>query len=588
MRSATLLLLGLGVPLCAQGRQAAFVRVLGGDGQAVAGAKITCVGPPGVFDVDATADVVEVSTDARGRAQPRLLPQRRYAAFASASRAGGGREASLVRADVSSGRECVLQFAPQRPPTRVLIEGQDAWGERGPLRGFLRLQQCPGFAIALPDGELPPLPAGHVIEVRDRDGQSLWSSMGLGAATLREGGDLLAATLPPPQSLGCRVVDANGRPVADAVLWQAIEGTPRRLRAQPLELMTVPTWRKLGRTDAEGRCTVSLAVGVRDGRVTDDLCIEARRDGYAAGRAGTIANQSAFSGAVAITPADGVLPITMAEPEPIRVHPPAIYSMVVRGVTRGGNARSGQEGPVVVQTGADGKAQLPLPRDLVANRLAWIRAGDGPPGIAVVEPEPQGSFVMAPLRELRLKITDSLGGPARGQVVAVSAVTRDPFGCEVPMIADPAGKLPMRVGRGDWFVWCQDGASAAWRLIEDGTDDVDVALAMQPLPSVRFRVVDGRGQVRPGLAVNLVSSGYGEVSVKPSAEQRCLTVRQLLWFQELARAATTDAQGMLVMPALLPEASLKLVFDLGPDSQGKPNQRVVLARPGETVDVVIE
>lgn len=588
MRSASLLLLLFGVPLCAQGRQAAFVRVLGGDGQPVVGAKVTCVGPPAAFDVDAVADVVEVSTDARGRAQPRLVPQRRYAAFASAPRVGGGHEVSVVRAGVSSGQECVLQFATQRPPTRVVIEGQEAWGDRGPLHCFLRLQECPGLAIALPNGELPPLPSGHVIEVRDRGGQPLWSSVGLAATTLRDGGDLLAATLPPPQPLGVRVVDATGRPVADAVLWQAIEGTPRRLRAHPLELLPLPTWRELGRTNAEGRCTVSLAVGVRDGRVTDDLCIEARRDGFASGRAGMIANQSAFSGAVAITPADGVLPITMAAPEPIRVHPPASYSMVVRGVTRGATARSGQEGPVVVQTGADGKARLPLPRDLAANRLAWIRAGDGPPGLSVVELEPQGSFVVAPLRELRLKITDSFGGPARGQVVTVSALTRDPFGCEVPMIADPAGKLPLRVGRGDWFVWCQDGASAAWRLIEDGTDDIDVALAMQPLPSVRLRVVDGRGQVRPGLAVNLVSSGYGEVSVKPSAEQRCLTVRQLLWFHELAREATTDAQGMLVIPALLPEASLRFVFDLGPDPQGKPSQRIVLARPGETVDVIID
>lgn len=586
MRPAILLLV-LGLPLFAQGRQAAFVRVLGSDGQPIVGAKVTCVGPPGAFEVEATADVVEVVTDARGRAQPKLWSQRRYAAFASAPRTGGGHEVSAVRADVSSGRECVLQLAPQRLPTRVVVEGQEAWRERGPLRCWLLPRESVGFALPLSDADLSQLPAGYVIEVRDREDAPLWSSMGLSALAVREGGELLAVNLPPPQPLGVRVVDPAGQPVADAVLWQAIERTPPHRRTHLWELQSLPAWRRLGRTGADGQCTVSLAVGVREGRVTDDLCIEARRDGYAPGRAGTIANQSAFSGGVAITPADGVLPITLAALEPVRVHPPATYSMVVRGVTRGGNVRSGQEGPVVVQTGADGKALLPLARDLAASRLAWIRAGEGPPGLAVVELEPQGSFVMAPLRDLRVQVTDALGGPARGQVVTVNAWTRDWLGCDVPMIADPAGKLPLRVGRGTWFVWCQDGAAAAWRLIEDGTDDVDVALAMQPLPMASLRIVDAKNQARAGFTLT-VSCSIDWDSRSPSVENRILVHRQVLLSSERTRDSVTDAAGLLSFPVLpLPAARLRISFCHGVDLQGQGIRHDLVVRAGETIDVVL-
>ena len=588
MRFPLLVFLTIAASLCAQARHAAFVRVLGSDGRPAVGAKVTCVGPPGPFEVEATADVIEVETDARGRAQPRLLAQRRYTAFAHAPRADGGHELGVSWAGVTSGRECRLLLQQERLPTRVVVEGQEAWRERGPLRCFLLPRECVGFAPPLLGAALPPLPAGSVIEVRDREGEPLWSSTGPSALVVRDGGDLLAATLPPPQSLGVRVLDSSSQPVADAVLWQAIERTSLHRRTHLWELQPLPAWRPLGRTGEDGRCTVSLAVGVRDGRVTDDLCIEARRDGYASGRAGTIANQSAFANGVAITPADGVLPITLAAPEPIRVHPPTTYSMVVRGVTRGATARSGQEGPVVVQTGVDGKAQLPLARDLTASRLAWIRAGDGPPGLSVVEPEPQGSFVMAPLRELRVHVTDALGGPARGQVVTVGAWTRDWFGCDVPMLADPAGKLPLRVGRGTWFVWCQDGSSVAWRMIEDGTDDVDVALAMQPLPTASLRLVDAKNRARAGLALN-VSCGVDWNSLKPSVENRILLLRQVLLLSDKTRDAVTDAEGILAFPVLpLPAARLRVSFYRGVDARGQMiRHEVVLVCAGETIDVVL-
>lgn len=140
------------------------------DGEPWVGAEVVLVGYALSNAPIAGADRVRAKTDARGRFKARLLPNRRYAAWAFEelpSEAGSSslRE-SAVTSRVFAGDSLRLQEVESRPRPRVLkLSGLAAWQHHAPLRFRLRanLPMNCDLEIDGPDAEgridLPPWPA---------------------------------------------------------------------------------------------------------------------------------------------------------------------------------------------------------------------------------------------------------------------------------------------------------------------------------------------------------------------------------------------------------------------------------------------
>ena len=108
-----------------------------------------------------------------------------------------------------------------------------------------------------------------------------------------------------------------------------------------------------------GSAKVQLAVCVYGGKVMEGLFVQARAAGRAHGVGEVL--HGTFDGRRQAATQDGVLRITLAPVQRLRVQPPGAYAVTVLGraavvLTR----RGSEEGPVFVHTDALGIAELPL------------------------------------------------------------------------------------------------------------------------------------------------------------------------------------------------------------------------------------
>jgi hypothetical protein len=580
--------------LVAQDRGPAFLLVTDANGKPVADARVTCFAPPELFASGATNDVVEVTSDARGRALPRLLPARTYSAFATVSGSGLATRVSAMHESLSAGSERTLPLVFARERARLVVEGTAAWQDVGPLSYVVFPLACNALPLPVVDGVLPPVPVIGCVQVRDRDGDVLWSDNGVALASRAADGALVVA-LPPPQELPVRVVDVDGKPAADVELVRGFDVTAFLGVSAPGGAPWAAAWRPLGRTGADGVARVRVAVAVANGKVTEELAIEARRPERVAGKSGMHSNGQACSGNVEVTPPDGVLLLQLAAFEPVRVHPASAHTLTILGMTTQALFQCQRaEGPVRVDVGADGKGVLPLARDVNASRVARVERTGEATGWAVVEPEEAGSFVYAVFRSLRVQVLDPGGGPARGRRLVLTPWNEHTHwpGLDVPMSLDAGGRVNARVGRGSWFLWCSDGANADWRFVGDDTMDLDVALELRPIPRASVRVLDLGGVPEVGTVVHCApANGFvWQNQFQWQNQQTYVQSHLMLRQKQIDLAATghhvTDAEGQLHFLELpLPKARPWLQYEFGA-TQNWPIRGRVNLDVDESVDVV--
>ncbi|MEC8252698.1 MAG: carboxypeptidase-like regulatory domain-containing protein, partial [Planctomycetota bacterium] len=176
----------------AQRLQPTLCAVVDAAGQPVAGATVTLLGSqPHLSPSLRGPHIVEVATDARGRALARLRPGLCYVAWARTATAAGRRSYAPTVGYFSAGAALELRCGEPQAIERATVSGADAWRDDGPLRCFA-MSQSPGAEVELSlddDGsfELPGAPYS-IFEARLPSGQPLWS-----AAMDR------ALRIPPPQ-----------------------------------------------------------------------------------------------------------------------------------------------------------------------------------------------------------------------------------------------------------------------------------------------------------------------------------------------------------------------------------------------------
>ncbi len=560
------------------GREPTFARVEDAAGVPMANAVVTFVGCLPHVGVLGPRDEWRVQTDARGRAHAKLDPSLCYVAWAvGPENDAGQRAASRAHGWFAAGSVFPLRCEPASAPRRVRVAGAPAWDHRGPLR-YVATTSSPGATaeLALDDGELQ-VPHGPfvVLEVQTADGAPLWH----GALARAE-----VLTIPPPQRVPLRVVDERGEPVQGAHVSMRVGRMPVwRLDspAGPLD----DRQRVLGTTDAGGRCEVEVPYGADPLRETNrgDLLLFAHAPGRPAIAAGVSNNALLSNDARAKPPLDELVFRTkLAEPLRGTVgRVPPGTSVHLAGaclLPLGGSGFLHDPRAFVAPVAADGSFVF----DQVPTEVQSLRCTLLPPaGTAAPWPLLQPSSSRELPRELvgqdggvllpegyadvSVAVVEPGGGPARGRVLFVTAVTPHRVASReatmrVPL--DTRGGALLRLSPGRWVVTvCADaGWGARDVTVDAGTHDV--ALAMQPHALARFELRDGDG--RPIAGARVVARG---TTSRGTADPVHAVLQGLrTQWTEQWHALATDPAGRVAVPFVPVDGVLVrvgLVWDAG-------------------------
>lgn len=556
--------------------QPTFARVESAAGEPLADAVVTFAGCLPHAGTDAgPLDVKQVQTDAKGRARAHLQPNLCYVAWAVGPADGEGRRAvTPVRGWIGAGAVLTLRCDEPQPPRRIAVDGLAAWAKQAPLQ-FVALTAVPHAEaeLGLEDGRLV-VPAGphEVIEVRTAAGQPLWHT-----AVAKD-----TLVLPPPQSLRVRVIDETGAPLPGAVVRHRV-GRLRAWRLDSLGGVVTDRWRAIGTADAQGRCTVEVPYHEDPLRVQrhGELLLFASVPGRPA-VAGGVFNRALYADDRKIASADGdELVFTCRKSEPLTGSAAGLPAGTVAQLSAtcklmsDGNSYVHDARSFHVPVGPGGTFTFgDVPATVHACRLMFVPPADSP--------RPPPMFTARQLRELppevsagglssdsfanvRLRVTDHGGGPARGLVAIVvpimggglparDAVTRVPL--------DARGSTPLRLTPGKWVVMVVSDGGWGGLCFDATPADGEVALAMQPMSTMRVELRDERDRPLAGARVvvrNTTARGTNDPLQNVLSSLRSQT------HGEWARLRT-DAVGRIVIPFVPIEAMtqrLALTWDGG-------------------------
>src|SRR5262245_21939447 len=230
-----------GAALCAQQRQPLLGRVLDQAGAPVAGANVTLVEDDADLAGIDPVDVVEVTTDDKGRFVAQALRGVRYTALAVGPEHDGKALVARPTPDLACGRMAQLQLVQAGQRQRGKLPGLEGWGGATALSVRVRFMDCPGYVMELPIAsdasvELPPIAAVGQAEVGPRAG----GSIALFDAFAEPRFVLHVATL------RVQVVDEKGAPVAGA-----------RVAIHQERVPTAEEWTPPASADREGRATLT-------------------------------------------------------------------------------------------------------------------------------------------------------------------------------------------------------------------------------------------------------------------------------------------------------------------------------------------
>ncbi|MGB3968028.1 MAG: hypothetical protein WBO45_14935, partial [Planctomycetota bacterium] len=504
--------------------------------------------------------VLQVQSDARGRAQARLRPGLCYVAWAvGPANAQGERAVSPVQGWFGASSLFTLKLGSAAADRRLELRGTQAWAREGPLR-FVAVTSLPGVEIPVEvkDGALvvPPGPV-RVIETRSAAGAILWSAL-----------PTSEYVLPPPRSLTVKAVDERGAPLAGAQVRHRVARLPP-WRFDALGGVNEDRWRELGTTGADGLCVVEVPYGGDPLRETNhgDLLLFVGATGRP-GVAGGVFNKGhcADDRKVAKIEGDELVFTCRAQPPLVGsvgrppqgavAHLAAVSKIFLERTSFTHDPRS-----FVVPIGPDGTFRFDdVPLELHTARLTIV-APDGTPQDWPVLPTMPGrelppevagrgeGLAAEGFADLELAVVEAGGGPARGMIALLapsgrsSVLLRD-SGLRLPL--DGRGACKQRFVPGKWIALvCGDAGYAAAELdLVRGT--TTVTLTMQPCARMRLEVRDAAGKPVSGAQVTLRGT-----TVRGSSDpvQALLQNLRTQWTANW-NALRTDGSGRVVIPGI--------------------------------------
>lgn len=560
-------------------REPTFARVLDAAGQPLAGAEVTFVGGvPHLAGAARATDTASATTDARGRAIARLRPGLCYVAWAVGPADGHGRRpASAVHGFFAAAAMFDLYCDEPVEPRVCRLSGLDAWAGSGPLR-CVAMTGVPGIERELardPEGRmtLPPGPFG-VLEVRGADGAPVWH------VPLDD-----ELTLPPPRAVRVRVVDEQGAPIAGAPVVHRV-GRLADWHVDGLRGVVEDRKRELGRTDADGRCMVTVPyAGDPLHEPGADLLLLVAAPGRAEVAGGVwnralyvddrkVAAIEADELSFTCTPAEPLVGVAAGAPPGTVAHLAAVCRLHLD--------RNGYLHDARVYTApldANGRFTfVGVPSPLHSTRLTLVPPPKADWRAPLFAPEPGralpadvvatgggGAPRALACGVLELVAQDANGGPARGGVAFFTAgdrrgvLLRDSM-VRVPL--DATGAARFDVAAGTWIaVVFTPGGWGARQVSVDGAR-TRLELQLQPQARCAVRLVDRAGG--PIAGARVVSRGTTTRGTNDPVQtilQSLRTASRRQW-----SGLRTDADGGVVIP-FVPidgvEQRLELTWDGG-------------------------
>jgi hypothetical protein len=488
-------------PLAAQQRLPFTGVVRDAAGMPIGGAQVVCCWSPDGALL-ARAEHHETTADAEGRFAVDLCIGRAYCVWAIGP--AGSEPGRLVAAPsfvATGGRRRDLVADQRLPPVRLQVTGATPWNRYGPLA----LRLCVAHGAALPDiviagdGELvlPPLPTTRLticlLDFRRRvlDSVSVETEA------------LTPCVFPPPTVVRGRVEDADGRPVA-GVSIVARSGYSHGHRWH-----FTPTY---GNAGEPREVAVSDARGEAQGLVNGGHfpMLLAVTDGMCSRVACVVHGQRVEDGIYSDAGDDEPFRFCLAPSSLRRVRLTGVDDKVrVEGsmpcqlgfkLRNGGGGMSWQ----VPLTNAAGlwtgtaltqSAQLPS---------AWFTGeGTGPRPLCIAAGTVDEQLDLATVRALAVRVVTADGTPAPFAAVGVSHGLRGfPVHWTTHLVTDGDGRADLRMIPGDCELYAISDDGDGYERVHD-VGATEVTLRLQPLATVRLRVVDATGVPVAGARASL-------------------------------------------------------------------------------------
>jgi len=493
----------------AQGRAPLVGEVVRQDGAPLANATVTLVEDDADLVGIDPVDVVEVTTDDRGRFVAKTLRGARYTGFAVGPEVDGAAAVCAPVPQLACGGPVTLRATRTDRRCRVVLPNLDTWGDVASLRFRMSWTCCPGHYVDLPispDGsiDLPPVVATADTELVTTDGALLTR-----IAVLL--GTDPAALMPASDTFAIAVVDERGQAIEGAVVTvQQFEFKRTPFALERIEHRLRPT----AETDANGRAQLPCEFfQFAGGSTPTTLVVTAVKQGYEEGAAGWLNGQPFADGEVVAKQDVAPLTITLSkQSEPLEGR--ASTSLVgkhawlftradIEDQANRGRAMSHVPRRYRIEFGADGSwraPHLPSTSGELALRLPPV---DG--RRVLLRPTTWPELPAADLSEcqrLDMQVLDATGGPAN--TASVLFVPGDAAAIEyahaVALAPDQAGRLEVVLQRGEWTLLAMDATTWTHVELSQWSPDERLELRLQPKPSRRVRVLDAHGEPVAGAA----------------------------------------------------------------------------------------
>jgi len=555
----------------AQARAPLVGEVVQQDGAPLANATVTLVeADADLVGID-PVDIVEVTTDARGRFTAMALRGVRYSGFAVGKEVDGVAAVCAPVDELACGRPARLQVTTSGTRRTEQIDGLAAWGDVAALRVRLTLERCPGHHVELPisstrEVDIPPLAVVAGAELVTADGASLASLW-----IPRTSGQKVHA--PTHATCTVRVIDEHGEPIAGATV-------ALRRKRSTLSPFAIDEWRHAHTpsvaTDEDG---IAQLTGephtLPNGPDPDTIIVTANKPSYREGVAGWLHGQPLQDWKTIKSLHTKPLVIRLVKqdaPATAKVSP-ALWSRRAWLFAMGEVPHNLAPGLVAtyylprryqVEFASDGAWSAP-PLPAVAGRLVLrLPPVDGTSVLLLPTRAPElPNADLDTCERLALQLLDATGGPAsRASVLLVprDATTID-FAHAAPLIPDQAGRLDVLLQRGEWTLLAMDETTWAHAELTDWSADERIELRLEHKPSRRVRVLDADG--RPVAGARFEPGAGRSISAGPGLAR---VLNEMGWngLGRHVRRASTDERGEATLHFLpWPNGEMKVFAWLG-------------------------
>lgn len=551
-------------------------RVLDTAGKPLEGAAVTLLHRPIARHFDPPHEHrVVVKTEARGTFRANLRADARYSAWATTD-AG----ASMVAEGITAGDFLELRLEAGARPQALTVTGLADWPEGASFRyrALVGSEAIDFVPIEARDAvlQLPALPpmSPRTIEVLTADGRVLWANQPVES----QAGASLA--VPPPRQITVQVKDAAGAPLRDVeILAHANNYWATQSPGVYFGDRFQALWPSQGRTDADGRLVLRLPAPPR---TKARLWLLSRKAGFRTSLDGLIddkpfrnsqmpANPPAYDPAAPIDvvlreAAPTELPLRLADGSALATGTLFVVARVHFKRADGGGMGVPFHFPVTV---TDGKAVLtaPLPEaaeieqawtELAQPVRASLRERLGMPVPAafrlpfakrLLEPDAPAQLEASQWQLLQLVGAD--GRPAANTIVQLREAGEDQGRF---IRTDRLGRVPFAL-RGETYVSVFAAAGVGSLTIAANPRE-PVTLALQPMHTLRGRVVAGDGRPVPGASITMAveAEGHGE---------RLPFEHSLLSQQLQVRPSDTDGCFELLLPPFTAKIEVKVTATAG-------------------------